>query len=474
MLQRKLILAMVTLALLVLAVAPATVAQDEPIEITAWIAFTDHRFDWATDVANQFNAENPGIVVSTVPYADYEPLLNELTLANDQGGDVPEIVQLFEVATQFALDSNWFQPVAEIIDGRDEVLGQPVALDDIVEVVSAYYTIDGEWASVPWNTSTPILYANRDLMDQVGLEELPTTWGEMKEACAAFDGLIEDGTVAGCVSWPNHGWFLEQWLAQQNEMLTDNSNGREGRATRINLTSDAALDIAQFHQDMYTEGYYAYSGVQRDWSGVVQAFSAQQIPFAMTSSASAAGIINNATENGFTVDTGFMVYDEEDGWTGNILGGATMWVSDGLEPEVADAAVAFLLYFSNTANSASWHTASGYVPVRTSSIELLENLDAGNSLGWSIEDGMRMDLEAGNWFEQNPNFRTASEQLGQSQVTLATQGAIFGTFVETRDLITQALEDVMLQGSDVAETMAAAEEEANILLEEYNLLYVGE
>ena len=115
--------------------------------------------------------------------------------------------------------------------------------------------------------------------------------------------------------------------------------------------------------------------------------------------------------------------------------------------------MAFLLFFSNTENSASWHQTSGYVPVRNSSIALLEGQ---------------------GWYEANPNFLTASIQLGESQVTIATQGAIFGTFVETRNIITQAIEDAMLTDGDVGEIMAKAEAEANVLLEEYNLLYVDE
>ena len=83
-------------------------------------------------------------------------------------------------------------------------------------------------------------------------------------------------------------------------------------------------------------------------------------------------------------------------------------------------------------------------------------------------------LEEQGWYAENPNFLTASIQLGDSQVTIATQGAIFGTFVETRNIITQAIEDAMLLGGDVAEILAEAEEEANVLLEEYNLLYVDE
>jgi sn-glycerol 3-phosphate transport system substrate-binding protein len=382
--------------------------------------------------------------VTIAEYTDYEPLLDAYTLAQEQGNP-PEIIQLFEVGTQFAIDSGWFKPVSQIINGRSDVLGQPVNFDDIIPVVSSYYTVGGDWSSVAWNTSTPILYANTTLLSEAGIADIPTTWQEMEAACAQLQPMKDAGTIAGCITWPNHGWFYEQWLAQQNTELVNNGNGRDARPTEVELTTDASLNIVQWHQDMFNQGYYVYSGVQRDWTGTVQAFNSQQIPFIMTSSASAGGIVNDAAANGFEVITGKMLYDGDVPYTGNILGGATMWISNGLDVEIEEGALAFLLYFSNTENSASWHQVSGYVPVRNSSVELLQ------------EEG---------WYEANPNFLTASLQLGESQVTTATKGAVFGTFVETRDIITQAIEDAMLLSGDVATIMASAEDRANTLLEE--------
>ena len=427
-------------------------SADSPCELNALIGFTDHRLDWALERAAEFGEMFPQYVVNIEPFSDYEPLLDSYILSQEQGNP-PEIMQLFEVGTQFAIDSGYFKAASEIIAGRDEVLGQAVDFDDIIPVVSSYYTIGGDWSSVAWNTSTPILYANMNILGEAGIMDLPETWQGVEEACAQLQPLVDAGTINGCIVWPNHGWFYEQWLAQQNTELVNNGNGRDARPDQVLLSSEASLNIVQWHKDMYEAGYYAYPGVQRDWPGTVQAFNAQQIPFIMTSSASAGGIMRNAAENGVEVQTGMMVYDAEVGWTGNILGGATMWITDGLEPEIEEGAMAFLLFFSNTENSATWHQVSGYVPVRNSSVALLE------------EQG---------WYAENPNFLTASIQLGESQVTIATQGAIFGTFVETRNIITQAIEDAMLTGGDVAEIMAEAEAEANVLLEEYNLLYVDE
>ncbi len=460
---------LVIIASLLVAIAPG--AAQEKTDIEVWIAFVDFRLDWAVDVANKFNEAYPQYNVTIQEYTDYEPLLDAYTLAQEQGNP-PEVIQLFEVGTQFALDSGWFRAVSEIVAGREEIGGQAVAFDDIVPVVSGYYTIGGDWSSVPWNTSTPIFYANTNLMEQAGVEAIPTTWQELEAACEQFQPLKEAGTIAGCITWPNHGWFYEQWLAQQNELLVNNGNGREGRPSEVNLTSDASVNIVQFHKDMYDKGYYVYSGVQRDWTGTVQSFSSQQVPFIMTSSASAGGITNSALETGFDVVTSRMVYDGEVGWTGNIIGGATMWITAQDDPAVEEGALAFLLYFNNTENAASWHAASGYVPIRDSAITLLENVAADNDLGWDIDNKTRNALPAGNWFELNPNFRTASDQLGESELTLATAGAVFGTFVETRNIVTQAIEDVMLLGLDPAERLAAAEAEANVLLGEYNQLYV--
>ncbi len=151
-----------------------------------------------------------------------------------------------------------------------------------------------------------------------------------------------------------------------------------------------------------------------------------------------------------------------------------MWITDGLDPEVEEGAMAFLLFLNNTVNSASHHTASGYVPIRNSSVELLQNLEPGNELFWDVETNSRIDIEGSNWFETNPNFLTASEQLAASNVNNATAGAKFGTFRESRDFIEAAMEEIMLNDAEPLPILESTKGEVDALLEEYNLLYVGE
>ena len=98
------------LKLLIVAIALGalmpTLAQDV-IELEAWVAFSDHRYDWAVDTAERFNALHDDINVNMVSVVDYDTIVNNYTLGREDG-NYPEIVQLFDAALQFAVDSNWF------------------------------------------------------------------------------------------------------------------------------------------------------------------------------------------------------------------------------------------------------------------------------------------------------------------------------------------------------------------------------
>jgi sn-glycerol 3-phosphate transport system substrate-binding protein len=262
--------------------------------------------------------------------------------------------------------------------------------------------------------------------------------------------MAMDNAPAFCITWPNHGWFFEPWLAQQNALIVNNDNGRGARATETFLDSEAALNVAEWWQGMYNQGYYYYSGVQRDWDATEQGIQTGQVAMVITSSADARNITTAATENDINLVTTRMPYDGEVGWTGNMIGGASLWLVDGLDPAVEEGALAFMLYFSNTENAASWHQTTGYLPIRQSAVDLLESQ---------------------NWFQENPNFYTASDQINNSTVTPATGGALLGPYLETRDIVTQAIEDLMLAGGDPAERMAQAKADADALLTDYNALY---
>jgi sn-glycerol 3-phosphate transport system substrate-binding protein len=353
------------------------------------------------------------------------------------------------VATQNARDSGYFKSIAEALAGRTEVLGQEVNLDDFIAPVAAYYTLDGQFTSMPWNTSSAIWFSNMSYLDAAGVE-IPRTWAEVEAACEAIMAL--PNAPEYCFTFPNHGWFYEQWIAQQNGVYANNDNGRSARATEVLLGGEAGVALLSWLDDMMAKGYLYYSGAQggASWGTVDQAFQSQQVAMAAYSSSDTAAYTQIGIDNGFEVVASFLPYNQETGWTGNLIGGASLWLVDGLAPEVEDGALGFLLYITNTENAANWHQVTGYIAIRESAVEML------------TEQG---------WYDENPNFRVASDQLSQSTVTVATSGAILGAFPAIRNVVTQAVDTVLLTDQAPADVLANAIASANAILAEYNLLY---
>jgi sn-glycerol 3-phosphate transport system substrate-binding protein len=455
MFNRKSLFVMALAAALLVMAALPTMAQDEPIEINMWIGFTDYRLDWAKEVATEFNAQFPQYEVVVDGYPDYESLLQSTTLAFEQGTQ-PEIAHYFEVGTQVARDANVegtsiFKSVTEAVGDRTEINGLPVNLDGFVEPVANYYTFDGELFSMPWNTSSAIFFVNQDLLDAAGVEAVPTTWEEVEAACEAIMAL--EDAPANCITWPNHGWFFEQSVAQQGGELANNENGRAERATEVNIASDAAINYVSWWKSLQDAGYYVYTGAQRDWTGTYNAFIAQDVAMLMYSSSDTTALTNDGEEAGFNVVAAPMPYNQETGYTGNLIGGGSLFLANNLAPEVEDGALTWLLYFTSPENDAEWHQLTGYIPVTQAGLDLL------------TEEG---------WFEENPNSAVAGNQLANSEQTVATSGAVIGNFPAIRDAVTLAIEEVLVNDADVTEALTEAQESANTLLEEYNLLSVPE
>jgi sn-glycerol 3-phosphate transport system substrate-binding protein len=473
MFKKRLVLALALLAL-VMSVVPA-LAQS-PADIRMWIAFTDNRLNWAQQKAATFNTLFPQYNVTVEGYANYEELFNATALAAEQSA-LPAVVQYFEVASQNAIDSGYFKPIAEALGDRTEVNGVAAGLDDFIGPVASYYTINGQFNSMPWNASSSIMFSNMSILNAAGIEAPPTTWAEVEAACAAI--MAMDGAPEYCFTWPNHGWFFEQWLAQQNAEYANNGNGRTERATEVAFNNAAGVSLLTWLKSMADMGYLYYSGARNgdSWATVDQAFQGQQVAMAVYSSSDTAIYTNTGAENGYEVVASFMPYnqDAEGGWTGNLIGGASLWLSNGLAAEVEEGALTWLFWMNSTANAAEWHQITGYLPVRNSSVELLSGdgwydaIAAEASQVW-MEDPAVQASQGSAWFDANPNFVVAAAQLAGSQQTIATSGALMGDFPAIRNEVTEAIDSVLLGGVDPAEALNTAAADSNVLLSEYNLL----
>jgi sn-glycerol 3-phosphate transport system substrate-binding protein len=135
-------------------------------------------------IVNGFNTTHPDIKVELQFSGKYKEVLGK-AIAAARGGNPPHIVQIYEVGTQTMLDSGAIVPVFEI--------AKPGEIDwgDIIVPIKDYYTVGGELSSMPFNSSTSILFYNKDLFRKAGLDpnKPPTTFAEVERI---------DGGVSGC------------------------------------------------------------------------------------------------------------------------------------------------------------------------------------------------------------------------------------------------------------------------------------
>ena len=177
--------------------------------IEFWYAFSDApRSNWIQDRIAEFNQilkdKGEPYQVTGERKGSYRDTLQAAILAARQGTP-PHLVQLFEVGSQLAVDSGIFEPIGQV-GGLDT--------SDYITPVINYYTIGGAVNSIPFNSSSPILYGNKQLMEQVGLDpnNPPATFGELLDACATIRAA---GVETKCLTFPLHSWFFEQWMAEQ-------------------------------------------------------------------------------------------------------------------------------------------------------------------------------------------------------------------------------------------------------------------
>ncbi len=427
---------LITLSLLAFTSLTAVQTAAAQTTVQFWHSFGDaKRGDWIAARAAEYNKAHPGVTVVPSFKGSYNDSLQATILAARQG-KAPELVQIFEVGSQLALDSGVFQPVSGV---------KAVDFGDYIKPVVNYYTIGGKVNSLPFNSSSPVLYFNKDMMTKAGLDPKvpPTTFSGIMNACAKFDAAK---LGMKCMALSPYSWLFEQWMSEQNALLLNNGNGRQGRATAANIDSVAGRKIFQFYKDLQDKGYLTNTGKLADTNGTDAIFSSQKALFTIDSTAGVGNLLDAAKQSGFSMGVGVLPIPDGSKRNGVVIGGASLWVSKTAPKAQAEAALDFALYMTNTANMASWHKLTGYYPVRTSSVTLLRKQ---------------------GWFSSSPLQIAAFNQLLTTTPNVASAGALNGTAIQTRNIIEQGLQKVT-SGQSVASVAADTNTQVNAALADYN------
>jgi sn-glycerol 3-phosphate transport system substrate-binding protein len=429
--------------MLALLVVSGLVVAQEKVQITLWHAMSGQRELLIQRMVDDFNLTHPGIEVAVEYKGSYRDTLNAAQAAA-VAGDAPHVLHSFEVGTQQLLDMGIFALAEDLIDQY----GVVIPWDDYLAPALNYYKIDGRQASFPWNSSNSILYYNKTLLDAAGvtMPREPT----FEDIVAISNAVISAGVAEGGITWPMHSWFFEQWMAELGANLVNNDNGRSGYATEINLLDPAAITIMSWWKELYDKGLWINPG-RENWSQARQNFTTQRVAMMISSTSDVNLTENAAFEGGWEVGTAFMPVPLGFERHGVVIGGGSLWVTKDHPDAELKAATELVVYMSQVSQDIEWHQGTGYFALRTTSLQALA-------------------LEG--WYELHPNYKTASDQLAETQITTATQGALAGVFPEIRTFIEDAAEEVY-GGASVSEALAKAKALIDQALVDYKELMGG-
>lgn len=424
----------------------------EKITINAW--FNDwplwpELIEPIKELAEQFSRHQPRyrVVVRGINPGAFPGAVAQAAL----DGTAPDVAAYQYTFLQDAMDARdregrpLFTSVTGAIAGRSQILGEPVVTGDIVTNVRAYYTFDGDLSSMPRNTSTVLLYSNIDALRAAGITEPPGTWTEVNAACARLAG--RDGARRAGITWANHGWLFQQSVAQQGGLLTDHDNGRSGRSEKVDFSSAEMMAYLTWWRDLHLAGHYLYTGKQNDWWGCMDAFAAGDTAMMLSSSVEAGPIVSAARDAGFAVQVSRMPYNDQVTYAGNLIAGESLWLRAGLDEQTRDGALALMQFMTSPRNAAGiYDHGRTFIPTTEASIGL---------------------LASEGWFDRNPHYRPAIDQLRISPDSPATRGAVFGNFMPIQSACTQAMHDVLTDGADIAARFDRANGQAQQLLDQY-------
>jgi sn-glycerol 3-phosphate transport system substrate-binding protein len=404
-------------------------------EIEFWHAFTGRLGELVAEQVDTFNASQSDYKVVATHKGNYSETLNA-GIAAFRAGEQPDILMVFEVGTATMMGAKGaIKPVYEVMgDGFDQ--------SKYIGSVKGYYTSsEGDMLSLPYNSSTPVLWVNRDKLQEAGIDP-DTDLSTWEQVGAVLDQLKAAGVDCPMTTAWQSWIHLENFSAYHDVPFASKDNGFGGTDTELTFNGPAQVAHIGAMGDWAKDGKFIYAG-RRNEGGAN--FRAGECALFTESSAGYAGIKAEAQFNFEVRPLPYWkaVADEPQN---TIIGGASLWVMEGQSDAEYAGVAAFMDFLSSAEIQAKWHQDTGYLPITS------EAGDLTRSQGF---------------YDANPGTDIAVIQMTAKEPTANSKGLRLGSFDQIRGIIDEELEAVWAGDKTAQEALDSAVERGNGLLRRF-------
>ena len=423
---------------------PASVFA-KPITINWWHAQRSARGEVVKKMIEAFNTSQSDYEVVGAFKGNYDETMNA-GVAAFRAKKQPHILQVFEVGTQTMMLSGAVYPVFKLM--KD--MGYDVDWSRYLQAVLSYYmNADGNLMSMPFNSSTPIMYYNVDMFKKAGIAPLsksePITWDELGEITKKLvsGGIAPAGLVTGWQSWTQ----IENYSAIHNIAFASKANGYEGLDCELEINNPMVVNHISRLKSWADDKRFMYGG--QKYQGPKSEFIAQNAAVYIDSISGIAKLKKAVKD--FKWDAAPLPVEAGTKKLQNsIIGGASNWVLNGHSKDEYKGVAAFLKFMAGNEMQEYWHMETGYFPI---------TIDAYES------------LKSKGYYAANPLQEVGINQLNRAIPTKISRGLRLGYFVQIRNVINEELELVWNGKKSPQEALDSAVKRSNVQLRTFEKTY---
>lgn len=352
----------------------------------------------------------------------------------------PDIIQIFDAGSATIINAKGVAyPIAKLFDKY----GYKFNSKDYISGVRNFYSDSkGRMIGCPFNSSTPVMYYNKDAFKKAGIKNPPKTWEEFEVDAAKLKKYGYIGLSQSLSTWTS----AENFMSRHNLQLANKNNGFDGFATKI-YYENPAMD---YHWDKLRnwslKGYFKYYG--RSWGDNQQAFYDQKVAMWLGSSGSFGGLRKAAK---FNFGTTYLPYWKKfiNKGAQTFIGGAALFVFSGKSDEKYKGIANFLHYLTKPQTQYFWHKSTGYVPITIAAYNLAK------------KDG---------YYKTTPDA-----EIGIKQLSLPTQkwtkGYRLGNYVQIREIMKIEFENILNGKKTAKQAFKDVDKKADKLLSKFARTY---
>jgi sn-glycerol 3-phosphate transport system substrate-binding protein len=414
-----------------------------PVDIDFWHSEQAATQDTINRLADRFNASQNEVRVHPSYQGTYDDAMAKL-VASLPTRQVPAVALLGDIYAQMAIDSGAIAPMQDFVDrdGYD--------FSDLDPKGVQAFTSQGKLWAMPFAMEVALLYYNKVPFREVGLdpERPPQDLEEVRQYSEkllkrdAAGNVVRSGLALDVAVW------VERMLAEHDELLVDQNNGHDGRATKVLFDNDTIRWFFQWWHDMVESGLAFNVGRNPSAADALLAIASGRAAMAFNYSGALRSVIDVLEQGVQGVEIGISRLPGVPGGTGQTgFSSYGLWILNGRPKQEQEAAWKFIKWLMEPEQQAEWFAGSGYLPVSRSAV----NLPAAQDV-----------------LAKYPLFHVPFDLYLNMPANPATEGTILGPFQKVREAILRGVEEMLSGIKDPDKALDDAAANANDAIKEYN------